>query len=102
MDTAEFSCIRISIFNRQLLIILCRTLDEGTLLEALEERGLIEQVMKSLNLSRESGSTEKPLSPHGGLMKEEGGREEERQEESLASPQYFHHRLSSPPGRVSV
>ena len=52
-------------------------MDEGALLEALEERGLIEQVMESLNLSKGSEATAQ-LSPLAGDKRES---EEERQTE---------------------
>lgn len=74
-----------------------RTLDEGTLLEALEERGLIEQVMTTLNLSRASESR---LSPrHDGRCSEGERMEREKQrEKNLGSPQHLHNYSSSPEG----
>lgn len=81
------------------IIIVCRPLEEGALLEALEEKGLVDEVMKSLNLSRESESmVEQPLS-HGGLV-EGGGVAEESKEEGVASPQHLHHNLSYPNGML--
>ena len=89
-----------------------RTLDEDSLLEALEERGLVEQVVKTLNLSRVSQTREEQSPSYGGVVgreegegereREEGEREEERENESPAgSPQHLHHRLSSPGGKKS-
>ena len=78
---------------------LCRTLDEATLLEALEERGIIEQVMATLNLGRIDKS-EKPdqSDERREAIKTEGG----RREESLVSPQHLHPRSSSPDGKRRV
>lgn len=78
---------------------LCRTLDEATLLEALEERGIIEQVMATLNLGRKDKS-EKPdqSDERREAMKTDG----ERREESLVSPQHLHPRSSSPDGKRHV
>lgn len=76
---------------------LCRTLDEATLLEALEERGVIEEVMTTLNLSGIRNS-EKPD------KKDEGrgtATERERREESLVSPRHLHPHLSSPDGKMT-
>ena len=74
-------------------------MDERTLLEALEERGLIEQVMKSLNLSRGSEQAAE-LSPRA---REERVSEEERETEDenkdeMEQPRNIHQRLISPDG----
>jgi hypothetical protein len=72
-----------------------RTLDEATLLEALEERGIIEQVMTTLNLGRISKSGQND-------ERRETKTEGERREESIVSPKYFHPRLSSPDGKIHI
>ena len=76
---------------------LSRTLDEATLLEALEEKGIIEQVMTTLNLSRLSESEEPGLKGERRETKTEG----ERREESLVSPRHLHPRLQSPDGKIN-
>ena len=74
-----------------------RTLDEATLLEALEERGIIEQIMTTLNLGRISKSDQNDERRE---TKTEGG----RREESIVSPtpRYLHPRLNSPDGKIYV
>ena len=74
-----------------------RTLDEATLLEALEERGIIEQVTTTLNLGRISKSDQNDERRE---TKMEGG----RREETIVSPtsRYLHPHLSSPDGKIHV
>ena len=82
-------------------------MDERALLEALEEKGLIEQVVKSLNLGRGSKSSsylsprhEKPASSEE--ESERGGEEERtRLDRSPCSPPHLHHRLSAPDGKYN-
>ena len=85
------------------VIISFRTLDEDALLVALEERGLVEQVVKTLNLSQVSQSQAEPSPSRGEVADGEGGEGEgEREGESpRISPQHLHHRLSSPDGKKS-
>lgn len=76
-------------------------MDEGALLEALEERGLIEQVMESLNLSKGSEATAQ-LSPLDGDKRESEGErqmeDEYQQRGAMETLRNMDQCLSSPKG----